>query len=141
MDWTYLIYIIPRHNTISYKPYHLILYIQESAQHAAKPRNKWYLKGTDRTEKQKAADDSKKGVVPKPLESHFAKIHKAGRGRLGSKLLSLTELSVSMPPVDAPEQDLLDWAEKVSSVIIEFKLDGCNERGLRAALHGKSWVV
>ena len=73
-----------------------------------------------------------KGKLPKGLEEHLAKVHEAGQGRLGSKLLALTELSISMPPVDAPEQDLLGWAEKVSSVIIEFKLDGCNENKLRA---------
>ena len=85
-----------------------------------------------RTEKQQLYAEKMKGISPKQFDDHVAKIHEAGQGRLGPKLLALTELSVSMPPVGAPKEDLLHWAEKLSSVILEFKLDGCNEGGLRA---------
>lgn len=84
-----------------------------------------------RTEKRQKYVDSLQGTLNKGLEEHQAKIHDAGLGQLGPKLLSLTGLSVNMPPMGAPEQDFLRWAEQLCSLNIKFRFDPANENKLR----------
>jgi len=86
---------------------------------------------SNRSEKQKGYDDSKKGVVPKQLESAIAKAQQSGAGQRGAKIHFLTAMTAIMPPMDALDEDLLRWWKEVSQGYNNFKLDVANVHELR----------
>ena len=72
-----------------------------------------------------------KGALPKQFETSMKKRHQTGEGQLGPKIHFLTAMTASMPPMGAPDEDLLRWGKVVSQGYNDFKLDLANEHELR----------